>query len=362
MTEIELYNKIEELEKKGYYLRAISLIDNNFVKIKNFEKPFFEIKKNSLSQNHNTYYHTDIGEALFPVINESTNENFLAKIKLVKEESINDNILLEKIKDSIKKAFNLYLNEPNIFKKNHLRFFEWNLPDYSVTVFNQDKNINIKDISGSSYELALTAAYISIFLDIPIKQNIVFSGVVQNENIKEVDYIERKFNLIKDIFIKDFTFVCNSELPNTQKTTKIKELFDFAFEDSIYDKLYNNKNKIDNYFALNFIQKTFENSKKAKIDFYVADFQHSNLNQNYIKETFNYLNTIRELIQNNNTYCKNLIISGIRPNYYLGYLIIPLFNHIKNTLALTNTQLPNDKYAVIILSKNSNDFSLGDLI
>lgn len=360
--EINLFNKIEELEKKGLFLKAINLIDNNLNNLKKYDQPYYKNKKSNLLQNHNEFYHTKVGEALFPVINETNNQNFLAKIKLLKDETLDqDNTSLEKIKNSIKIAFNKYLNNSKIFIKNYLRFFEWNLPNYSITVYNKDGTINIKNISGNSYELALAAAYISLFLNIPIKQNIVFSGVLLDDNINIVDYIEEKYNLVKNVFLDNFTFVCNSTInEHIKKIENISALFDFSFEGSPYEKLLENKDNIDNYFSLNFSKRTFLNSKGANIEFDIAEFKHNNLKQSYIQDVFNYLGDIRKIMEKD--YCKNLIISGIKPNYFLSFLIIPLFNHIKSTLAIKNSQLQNDKEAVVVLAKDPSIFSTGDLI
>lgn len=365
MDEKQLFSEVKNLEAKGFLLNAVSLIDKNINQLNCNSFSYWEGKKEELKTKYNEYYSLNIGEALFPVIDESNGNSFLAIIKLTENDSTDNNnsVIQKHVQLQIIKALNEYLKEN--FDDNYIRIFDWKLPDYNITILKYRSPIDYSSIKGKSYELALSIAYISKLLEIPVKDKCVFSGVLSEGRIGEVDYLEQKNELSKNVFGNDFSFCCNSnhKIINYNNVKILKDLFDKVFETEIIEVIKNKKNQLGEYISLEFRDVQIKKDEEdIGYNFVLAEFEHDTLNPNNNKEIFSYLTDIRAIIKKNNKLNKNLIISGIKPNYLLGYFIIPLFNYITNTLSLKNAQLPNNKSAVVIISKNNDVFFEGELI
>jgi len=365
MNERQLFTEVKDLETKGFLLKAISLIDDSLKQLKSNSKVFWINKREELKRRNDEYYSLNTGETLFPVIDESNEDSFLAVIKLTDCESyINENAnILKPIKEKIINALKGYLIDN--FDKSFLRIFDWNLPDYNVSILKNRTRIDIAEIKGKSYELAVAIAYISKLLEIPVKDRVVFSGVLLEEKIGEVDYINNKIELTKNVFYdKNFKFICNTTNNglNILSVKYLKNIFDDVFETNLIQEIKNKRATLGEFICLEFKNIIVEKTENAKYDFVLAEFDHDKLSNDYNKEIFAYLNEIRNIIKNSDNLNKNLIVSGIKPNYLLVYFLIPLFNHINNILALKNSQLPNNKTAVVIMSKNNNAFFEREMI
>ncbi len=364
MDEKQLFSEVKNLEAKGFLLNAVSLIDKNINQLNRNSLLYWREKNEDLKTKFNEFYTLNIGEALFPVIDESNGNSFLAIIKLTENNSANNYSDIQKhVQSQVIKELNTYLKDN--FNDNYFRIFDWKLPDFNITILKDRRPIDFSSIKGKSYELALSIAYISKLLEIPVQNKYVFSGVLLEGRIGEVDYLEQKNELSKNVLGNDFSFCCNSKFKiiNNNNVKILKDLFGKVFETKIIGVIKNKKKQLGEYISLEFRDVQIEkNEEDMGYCFVLAEFEHDTLNTNNNKEIFSYLTDIRAIIKNSNKLNQNLIISGIKPNYLLGYFIIPLFNYITNTLSLKNAQLPNNKSAVVIISKNNDVFFEGELI
>lgn len=371
MNEKELFAKIESLKKQGFFLKAVSLIDDNLNNLNDHSKIFWSKEISSLKIRHNEFYNTHIGEALFPVVNEATEENFFIKIKLTDDN--NDDIisikLLDHIKENIISTLNSYLNDH--FEGNYLRIFNWNLPNYKILLLKNNNPIDYSEIEGKSFELALFIAYLSKLLTIKVKSNCVFSGIVNNGLIGEVDYVNKKIEITDTAFDGKAIFICNSLEKHARikilSKKYLKDTIEEIFDGNIINEIKNRKNTIGEYISCEFKTvtkiKKINDTKDKTCNFVLAKFEHNRLNTEKTKEMFEYLNKIRNILLNDINLRTYLIVSGLKPNFLMCYFILPLFNHIKKVLAIENHLLPdNDKTAVILISNNNPDFIEGEII
>lgn len=379
--------EVERLSRVGRYKLACKMCEKLLNEVEDLEDKN-DIEK-ELDKNRNylsEFFNLETGEAIFPVVDSKIDSGYLRIIKVFENNNSNqtkDNFLqdhFEIVKKSVAIALKEFLKEKNVL------ILDCNFDKYSVCIKKlpneeDSENVHNETIKGNSLRLAMAVALLSKLLNHKIDSNYIFTGNVENNTIRKIDFLDEKINLIKE-YTEEFNLFIPNENKNQVSEEKIiafgnlEQIINLLFNNEIINKFIQNyfftKKDINNFtfFAFRYYNvygqiKNINDSTNFPTDrFLLIEFCFPQLKPHHFNRVLNFLDNLKEIISDKQS---GVIFSGPLPLPIASGMVVNLKNNFSRFLALHYTHEIEhneiyDQTAIVFAVSQGSGLERGQLV